>query len=450
MAAGSSPLQVAGADITPAATGNRPHIVIIGAGFGGLACARALGGRKARVTIIDRNNYHLFVPLLYQVATAALSPSDIAEPIRKLVRRHANIDVVMGEVNGIDIAGRRVLVEGQAHIPYDRLVLATGSKYNYFGNQEWAIHAPGLKTVDDARQIRARVLLGFERAETTRDPDEQRRLMTSIIIGGGPTGVEMAGAIAELARWSLRRDFRNIDPAAARVILVEAGPKILSTFPDDLARYARRRLERLGVEVRVGDKVEDIGPDGATIAGERIRASNMVWAAGIAASPAAEWIGVEADRLGRIPVNPDLSVKGMEHVFAIGDTAAAPDEDGEPLPGLAQVAKQQGAHLGKSLAAELEGRGAPAPFRFRDRGNTAVIGRSAAIFDFGKRKLKGWFAWILWAVVHVYLLVAFEQRLLVGVKWCLRWFTYQSGARLISCDALPPKDPGDERGSSPP
>ncbi|QZH74216.1 MAG: NAD(P)/FAD-dependent oxidoreductase [Erythrobacter sp.] len=423
-------------DLGPAAADTRPHVVIVGAGFGGLACAKAMGGRNVRVTIIDRHNYHLFVPLLYQVATAALSPADIAEPIRRILRKHTNIDVIMAEVIGVDLANRRVQLEQGRLVPYDRLVLATGSSYNYFGNDHWAAYAPGLKTVSDARQIRAKVLLGFERAETSRDPAEQAALMTSVIVGGGPTGVEMAGAIAELARWSLRRDFRNIDPGSARVILVEAGSRILAPFPEKLAGYAHRALERMGVEIRIGQAVGDVRADGVLIGEEFIKASTVVWGAGIAASPAARWLRIETDRSGRIPVRDDLSVKGVDDVFAIGDTALMLDLEDRPLPGLAQVAKQQGQHLGNSLAAHLE-RGTPlAPFRFRNRGNTAVVGRSAAIFDFGKRQLKGWFAWVMWAVIHVYLLVAFEQRLLVSVQWFWRWITYQNGARLISYDRL--------------
>ncbi|RXZ66743.1 NAD(P)/FAD-dependent oxidoreductase [Pelagerythrobacter rhizovicinus] len=419
-------------DLTPAPVHDCPHVVIVGGGFGGLACAQALGSKRVRVTIIDRHNYHLFVPLLYQVATAALSPADIAEPIRKVLRRHDNVDVVMGEVSGIDVASRRVLVGSDGYIPYDRLVLATGSVYNYFGNQRWASVAPGLKTVADARRIRASVLRGLERAELTKDPDEQQPHMTSVIVGGGATGVEMAGAIAELTRCSLHRDFRNIDPTTARTILLEAGERILTPFPEELARYAHRRLEKMGVSVRVQSPVENISPGTVTVAGEVIPACTIVWAAGIRASPAASWLDVESDRLGRVPVDATLAVEGRPGVFAIGDTAAAADEDGRPLPGLAQVARQQGTYLGQALAAELESGTALPPFRFRSRGNAAVVGRSAALFDFGGHRLKGWIAWILWALVHVYLLVGFEKRLLVSIQWFWQWLTYQSGVRIIS------------------
>jgi NADH dehydrogenase len=414
-----------------------PHVVIVGAGFAGLTCAKALGGHSVRVTVVDRNNYHLFVPLLYQVATAALSPADIAEPIRKILSRHQNIDVVMGEAAGIDAAERRLKLSDGCFIPYDRLVIATGSAYNYFGHDEWERYAPGLKTLADAREIRARILTGFEKAEITGDKQAQRALMTAVVVGGGPTGVEMAGAIAELARWSLRRDFRNIDPATAQVILVEAGPRILASFPERLAAYARRRLEKLGVTVLTGQAVQDVRPGTVLVGGKLIHANTVVWGAGIRASPAADWLGLEGDRLGRVPVAPDLSVIGLSGVYALGDTALAADEKGAPLPALAQVAAQQGDHLGTALAANLERGALMPPFRFRNRGNTAVVGRSAAIFDFGKHQIKGWWAWVLWAIVHVYLLVSFEKRLLVSMQWFWRWLTYQSGARLIMRDVEP-------------
>nr|WP_282184507.1 NAD(P)/FAD-dependent oxidoreductase [Azospirillum baldaniorum] len=435
--AGSTSPEVAAVpqiDRTPAPVDSRPHVVIVGAGFGGLACAEALGGTNIRVTIIDRNNYHLFVPLLYQVATAALSPADIAEPIRRIVSRHPNIDVVMGEVTGVDRTAKRVELADGSFVPYDRLVLATGSSYSYFGHDDWAEIAPGLKTIENARRIRARLLMNFEQAEMCEDPARQKALMTTIVVGGGPTGVEMAGAVAELARFTLARDFRRIDPRTARVLLVEAGPRILSTFPDDLGQYARRKLEELGVVVLTGQAVESITPEGATVGGRFIPAGAIVWGAGVKASPAGSWLGVETDRSGRIPVDADMAVPGVPDVYALGDTAALAGDDGKPLPGLAQVAKQQGEHLGGGLEASLL-RGQPLePFRFRNRGNTAIVGRSAAVFDFGTRKLKGWFAWVLWAIVHVYLLVNFHKRMLVTMQWLWRWATYQRGARLITTD----------------
>ncbi|HET8611201.1 MAG TPA: NAD(P)/FAD-dependent oxidoreductase [Sphingomonas sp.] len=418
------------------------HVVIIGAGFGGLACAEALGGRGARVTVVDRNNYHLFVPLLYQVATAALSPADIAEPIRKILHRHKNIQVVLEDVVGIDTEGRKVRLADGGAIGYDRLVIATGSAENYFGHDDWAAEAPGLKSLTDARAIRARVLLGFERAERSADREEQAALTTIVIVGGGPTGVEMAGAVAELAKWSLQRDFRHIDPRTATIMLVEAGPRLLSGFPDELADFARRKLEKLGVQVLTGQSVKQVDAEGAVIGDRRVRAHAVIWAAGVKASPAADWLGIEGEHHGRIPVDPDLSVKGLHHVYAIGDTAFCPDEKGKSLPALAQVAHQQGEHLGRALAVQLEKGKALPPFRFHDRGNTAVIGRSAAVFDFGKWHLKGWFAWILWAIVHIYLLVGFEKRILVATQWLWRWLTYQRGARLILCDYQDRPDAG--------
>ena len=427
----------------------RTHVVIVGAGFAGLDCAQALGGADIRVTVVDRNNFHLFVPLLYQVATAALSPADIAEPIRKVLSRHANISVVLGEVAAVDAETRSVSLTDGSVTSYDRLVLAAGSAYNYFGHDDWAEVAPGLKTIDDARQIRSRLLMNFERAEMSSDPAEQKALMTTVIVGGGPTGVEMAGAVAELARFALARDFRRIDPRTATVMLVEAGPRILAAFPESLADYARERLERLGVQVITGQAVEEITEAGAMIGGRFIPAGVVVWGAGVKASPAGGYLPVEKDRLGRILVASDLSVPGFDGVYAIGDVAHLQGEDGLPLPGLAQVAAQQGRHLGRALAANiLHGQAIPA-FRFRNRGNTAIIGRNAAIFDFGKHRLKGWFAWALWAIVHVYLLVNFEKRLLVSLQWLWRYLTYQRGARLITWDSARPRPAVDDADAAP-
>ncbi len=437
---GRSPLERPGT--APAA----PHVVIIGGGFGGIACAKALARAPVTVTLIDRNNYHLFQPLLYQVATAALSPADIAEPIRKMLRHQRNAEVLLAEVTGIDTRRKAVLTEDGARIPYDTLVIATGSVYNYFGNDAWAEHAPGLKTIDNARAIRTRVLMGFECAERESNAARRQALMTSVIIGGGPTGVEMAGSIAELARHALARDFRHIDPREARVVLVEAGPRILSAFPEELSAYALQRLEALGVEVRTGEAVEDVTAEGVRLPGGFLAANAMVWGAGIRASPADRWLGIAPDRAGRIPVSDRLEVAGFPGIYAIGDTVAAPGASGAPLPGLAQVAKQQGEHLGRELARQARGAsGAVAPFAFRNRGNTAIIGRHAAVFDFGKRRLKGYPAWVLWAVVHVYLLVAFEQRVLVSLQWLWRYVTFQRGARLITGV---PKEPQTAQGSA--
>ena len=418
-----------------AGTGNEPRIVIVGAGFGGLACARELGGTKAKVTIVDRQNYHLFVPLLYQVATAALSPADIARPIRRILGRFTNVDVILGEVRAVDAAQRTVRLADGTEIGYDRLVLATGSDYSYFGHPEWAALAPGPRSLEDARRIRSRLLISFERAEMSRDPAEQELLMTTAIVGGGPTGVEMAGAVAELARHALARDFRRIDPRRARIVLIEAGPRILSAFPQSLSDYARTALERLGVTVILNEAAESIDARGVTTARQRIDAGTVIWGAGVQASPAGHWLGVGLDRAGRISIDADLSVKGIEGVYALGDTALAMDAAGSPLPALAQVATQQGAHLGRSLREHLSNGRPLAPFQFHNRGNTAIIGRHAAVFDFGWWQLKGRFAWLLWAIIHVYLLVGFDNRLRVSLQWLWAYITYERGARLIMSDA---------------
>lgn len=413
---------------------NHPRVVIVGAGFGGLACARALGGKPVKVTIVDRRNYHLFVPLLYQVATAALSPADIARPIRRILGRFTNIEVVLGTVTGIDTAARRVRLANGSELSYDRLVVGTGSDYSYFGHPEWAEFAPGLRSLEDARRLRAQLLIAFERAEVSRDPARQDALMTTVIVGGGPTGVEMAGAVAELVRHALARDFRTIDPRRAKIILIEAGPRVLSTFPEKLSNYAKAALDRLGVTVIANEAVESIDDNGVVVAGRRIDAGTVIWGAGIKASPAAGWLGAALDRAGRVPLNPDLSVKGVADVYALGDMASAPDANGTPLPALAQVAAQQGYYLGRALAKNFEhGKPLP-PFKFHNRGNTAIIGRHAAVFDFGWMQLKGRFAWLMWAIIHVYLLVGFDNRLRVTLQWIWAYITYERGARLIMRD----------------
>lgn len=411
------------------------HIIIVGAGFGGLAVARELGNTEIDVTVVDRRNHNLFQPLLYQVATAALSPADISEPVRRTLGRYRNIRVVLAEVTGVDAAARMVKLDNGTSRPYDRLVIATGSEYNYFGHDDWRADAPGLKTIHEARLIRQRLLLAFEKAELLDDPEEKKALLTSVIIGGGPTGVEMAGAIAELGRYMITRDFRRLQLDHMRVILIEAGPRILSAFPEKLGRYARKSLEDAGVEVMTGTSVESVGK-GEIVAGlERLRAGCIIWGAGVKASPAAGWLSLQDKAGGRIPVGPDLSVTGHPDIFALGDTALTLGEDGKPLPALAQVAKQQGEYLGKALKAGMAGEAQASPFRFRNRGNTAVIGRHAAVFDFGSWTLKGRLAWLLWAIVHVYLLVNFEKRLLVSVQWIWRYLTRQRGARLIDENA---------------
>ncbi|WP_313200310.1 NAD(P)/FAD-dependent oxidoreductase [Rhizobium sp.] len=404
------------------------RILIIGGGFGGLACARELGDTEYSVTVIDRRNHNLFQPLLYQVATAALSPADIAEPIRKTLGRYRNINMIMAEVVGIDVQRQLVQLEGGDRVDYDRLVIATGSEYNYFGRDTWRDNAPGMKTIHEARQIRQRLLSSFEKAERAHNEQEKRNLLTYVVIGGGPTGVEMAGAISELGRFMINRDFRNIQPDQLRVILIEAGPRILAAFQEKLIDYARHYLEKIGVEVRTGERVLDVRSYGVTVGSEFIRTGCVVWGAGVKASPAHRWLGLDAVPGGRIPVDPQLQVVGHRNIFALGDTADFTGTDAKPLPGLAQVAKQQGVYLGRLLKNQSAD---PAAFVFRNRGNTAVIGRNAAIFDFGKWTLKGRAAWFLWAFVHVYLLINFEKRILVSVQWIWRYLTRQRGARLI-------------------
>ncbi len=411
------------------------HVVIAGGGFGGIEVAKALGAAGIRATVIDRQNHHLFQPLLYQVATAALSPADIAEPIRRILRPYPSTDVLLAEVIGVDKQARTVILKGHAPIRFDRLVIATGSLPSYFGNDDWEKCAPGLKTIDDARRLRTRLLLAFERAEICDDPVEQHRLMTSVVIGAGPTGVEMAGSIAELARYTLARDFRKIKPNLARTILVEAGPRALPAFTPELSRYTEKELHDLGVEIRMGQKVERISDGSVTVAGETIEAGTIVWAAGVRATGASGWLDVEPDRAGRIAVNPDLSVPGLDRIYVLGDLALLNGEDGEPLPGLAQVAKQQGRFLGKALAANISAGTPLPPFRFHDRGNVAIIGRHAAVFETGRLRLKGWPAWFAWAVVHIYLLVGFQHRVIVSLQWIWRYLTYDRGARLVAEDA---------------
>jgi NADH dehydrogenase len=417
-----------------------PHIVIIGAGFGGLAAASTLKNSGLSVTVIDKTNYNLFVPLLYQVATAELAPGDIAEPIRKILHRDANISVLMAEVDGIDTTAREVSLRGGKTIPYDKLIIGTGSHYDYFGRDQWAEVATGLKSIEDARRIRSRLLMAFEIAEMTDDAERQAALMTTIIVGGGPTGVELAGSISELARFTLARDFRHIQPDLAKIVLVEAGPRLLGGFHPSLSDYAVRRLEKLGVTVLLNHRVDDLRQDGAVVAGRFMAAGTLIWAAGVRASPAAQWLGIATDKAGRIPVNADLSVKGLDGVYALGDTALCLDKNGAPLPALGQVAKQQGEYLGRALARFLRDQKPMKPFRFRNRGNAGIIGRNAAFFDFGSWRLTGFPAWVLWAIVHVWGLVGFENRMLVVTQWLWRYVSYQRGSRLITNQDAPWQD----------
>ncbi|KPF71546.1 hypothetical protein IP88_10710 [alpha proteobacterium AAP81b] len=409
----------------------RPRVVIIGAGFGGLAAAHEFGGKDIDVTIVDRRNHHVFQPLLYQVATAGLSPAEIAAPIRHIVRHHKNIHVRLGEVTAIDKAARIVELGDGGHLPYDRLIIATGARHSYFGRDDWAAFAPGIKSLEDATAIRRRVLIAMERAEATDDPDERKALLTFVVIGGGPTGVEMAGAIAELSRRSVSMDFRSITPHCTRVILVEAGPRLLAAFPESLSEEARRAIGTLGVETRLGERVMAIDADGVEVGGGRIPARTVIWAAGVAASPAAAWLGAEADRTGRVLVGADLAVPGHPEIFVIGDTAAASDGQGGMLPGIAPVAKAQGRHVARAILAEAAGRPAPV-FTPARQTQLATIGRARAVIAFGNVKVSGFPAWLLWSVAHVWFLVGFRSRAVVAANWTWNYLTFERGARLIT------------------
>ena len=410
----------------------RARVVIVGGGFGGLQAAKALADAPVQVTLVDRRNHHLFQPLLYQVATAALSPADIAQPIRSVLRGQSNVEVILAGVDAIDVAAKEVVLDEDAgRLPYDYLILAAGANHAYFGHDEWAPNAPGLKTLEDALDIRRRILTSFEEAEREPDPARRKALMTFIIVGGGPTGVEMAGAIAEIARFSLARDFRHIDTRDAKVILIEAGTQLLGAFPDRLSRHALRDLERLGVEVRFGKPVTAIAPDAVTIGDETVPANTIVWAAGVQASPLARSLGVELDRAGRVLVNPDLSAPGHPEIFVIGDMASLEDPRGRPFPGVAQVAMQQGTWAAANIVRAIEGKPARA-FRYRDLGNMATIGRNSAVADIRGLRLTGFVAWLAWAVVHILNLIGFRNRVLVALQWLWDYLTFQRGARLIT------------------
>jgi len=410
--------------------GGRPHVVIVGGGFGGLYTARALANRPVRVTLLDRRNHHLFQPLLYQVATAALNPSDIATPLRSILRAAANVTVLLAEVRAVDLAGRRLVLD-QGEMAYDALVLAAGAGHSYFGHDDWEPLAPSLKSLEDALEIRRRVLLAYEDAERERDTAEQRALLTSVVIGGGPTGVELAGAFAEISRETIARDFRMIDPARARIILLEGGPRILASFPDPLPARAQAALARIGVEVRTGALVTRVTPDAVWLGGEQIRARTVVWAAGVAASPLTRSLGAPLDRAGRVQVERDLSIPGHPEAFAIGDMAAFLDERGHPLPGLAPVAIQQGRAVAANVLRRLAGE-TTRPFRYRDRGSMAAIGRAAAVAVMGRLRLSGLPAWLAWLFVHIMFLIGFRNRFLVLFQWAWAYVSWQRGARLIT------------------
>jgi len=405
-------------------------VVIVGGGFGGLSAAKGLAGQPFDVTLIDRNNHHLFQPLLYQVATAGLSPADIASPIRSILRGQANARVMLADVTAIDLKRRMVFAEDR-RIPYDRLIIATGARHAYFGHDDWASYAPGLKTIDDATYLRRRILLAFERAENEEDAEERKRLLTFVIVGGGPTGVEMAGAIAELANRALAKDFRSIDSRSARIVLVEAAPRVLTPFHPALSQAARNALEALGVEVRLGDAVTECNGEGVRVGGEFIPSRTIIWAAGVMASPAGRWLNAETDRAGRVKVAPDLSLPGHPEVFVIGDTAAVAANSDGILPGVAPVAKQQGQYVARLLKARAKGQDI-GPFRYRDFGSLATIGRKRAVADFGRFRLNGFLAWVLWSVAHIYFLIGFRNRFVVALNWAWSYLTFQRGSRLIT------------------
>jgi NADH dehydrogenase len=430
-----------------------PHVVIVGGGFGGLHAARALDGAAARVTLLDRHNYHLFQPLLYQVATASLSPGDVASPIRWILRHQKNVQVLLAEARAIDPIGQRVILDGDS-LSYDYLVVATGAAHAYFGHPEWAERAPGLKTLDDALEMRRRVLRAFEAAERETDPEKQKRLLTFVIVGAGPTGVELAGALAEIARQSLREDFRSIHPESARIVLIEGSPHVLAPFPDPLRIAARQALERLGVEVKTESVVVDIDADGVTCRGrgltpwsdpggrppevvERIAAATVLWAAGVAASPLAKTLGVPLDRVGRVTPEPTLALAAHPGIFVVGDLCAFV-QDGKPLPGVAQVAMQQGARAGRNIRRAIEGQPLE-PFRYHDYGIMATIGRGSAVGDVFGLKISGFFAWLCWIFLHIFWLIGFRNRFVVMTEWAWAYFSLQRRVRLITGEKLPPR-----------
>ena len=417
----------------------RPKVVIVGAGFGGLEAAKALNRVAVDVIVFDRQNHHCFQPLLYQVATAALSPAEIAWPIRHILRQQRNATVLMAEVSGIDVAGRCVQT-GAGPISYDYLVIATGATHSYFGHDDWIDFAPGLKRIEDATRIRRSILLAFEQAELAHDDAERQRLLTFVIVGGGATGVEMAGAIAEIARQTLAKDFRRIDPRSSRIILLEAGPRVLPTLPEDLSAYAERTLTRMGVDVRTSTRVTNCDRRGVDLDRGRIDAGAVIWAAGVVASPAARWLGAEHDRAGRVLVRPDLSLPNHPEVFVIGDAAGVHDQTGAMVPGVAPAAKQMGRYVGRVIAARVDDTPSPSPFRYRSFGDLATIGRRAAVVNFGYLRLKGFVGWLFWSLVHIYFLIGVKNRFIVAFTWLWDYLTFHRGARLIT--EVPPPGRG--------
>ena len=407
-----------------------PHVVIIGGGFAGLWATRALASAKVRITLIDRGNHHLFQPLLYQVATAGLSAPDIAAPLRHILRKQRNVEVRMATVSGIDAHAKRITLADGDTLDFDQLLLASGATHAYFGNDQWAAHAPGLKTLDDALALRRKLLIAFERAEATDDPAERDAWLSFAVVGAGPTGVEMAGTLAEIARHTLTHEFRNIDPSKARVRLIEAGPRVLATFPEDLSAKAKRQLEKLGVEVSLGTPVSEINAAGYRLGDTFVPAKTVVWAAGVAASPLGKLLGAPLDRAGRVQVAPDLSVPGHPDIFVAGDLAALTQANGKPVPGVAPAAKQMGRLVAHNIRARLSG-GKTNAVTYKDYGNLATIGRMAAVVDLGKLKFSGLLAWWFWLVMHVFFLIGFRNRVVVLLNWWWAYWSYQRAARII-------------------
>jgi NADH dehydrogenase len=408
------------------------HVVVVGAGFGGLEAVHRLAGAAARITIVDRRNHHLFQPLLYQAATASLAPSEIAWPIRQLFRRRPDVTTLLASVASIDKEARELRLDDGSTLPYDTLVVATGARHAYFGHDDWEPFAPGLKTLEDATTIRGRILLAFEEAERQSDDEKRAALMTFVIVGGGPTGVELAGTIAELARATLPADFRRVDTREARILLIEAGPRVLPAFAEDLSAYAKRSLERLGVEVVLGQAVSECSVEGVVFGDKRLAAATIIWAAGVQASPAAQWLGAPADRAGRLKAEPDLTVPGHPEIFAIGDAAIVLRPDGQPVPGIAPAAKQEGVYVADVIRARLSGAPAPPPFRYSHAGDLATIGKRRAVIDFGWIKLRGAIAWWLWGFAHIYFLIGVRNRLSVALNWLWIYARDQRSARLIT------------------
>ena len=407
-----------------------PHVVILGGGFGGLYAARALRKANVAVTVLDKKNHHTFQPLLYQVATAGLNPADIAAPIRRILRHQKNTEVLLAEVESIDTAGKKVLWKGGGEVAYDYLIVATGATHSYFNHPEWSRFAPGLKTLEDALEMRKRIFFAFEAAEREQDPELHKAWLTFAIVGAGPTGVELAGTLAEIAKKTLARDFRTIDPTKSRILLIEAGKEVLAAYVPELQAKARKQLDHLGVEVRTDARVTGIDLTGVSLGDERIQARTVLWAAGVQASPILKSLGVPLDRAGRVVVEPDLSIPGHPEVFVIGD-AASIQQDGKPVPGVARAAMDGGGQTAKNILRSLRGE-ARVPYRYSDPGSLATIGRGAAIADFGKLKLSGFLAWMAWLLIHILFLIGFKNRFFVLLEWAMAYLTYDRGARLIT------------------